>query len=204
MHISWLGNTCIRLQAKPFDKDVDILIDPYKQKTGTVPRNLTSDIVLFTRGEDESITLSGKPFIVASPGESEIKGVLVTAIQEHEIGKTLFRVDVEQMSIGHLGMLSKPLHDEQIAPLVGVDILFLPVGNPESLEIEQSSKLINILEPRIVIPIAFHSDNDPKAMNVEIFLKAIGAKTDTPEKKVIIKKKDLPEEDMRVIVLSKE
>lgn len=204
MHISWLGNTTIRLQAKPFDKDVTVLIDPYKHDEGSSARNLTSDIVLFTRGEKESITLTGEPFTLSAPGECEIKGVLITAVQGHDEKEVFYRIDAEQMSIGHLGMINKPLTDEQIEHLSGVDVLCIPVGGKSCFDPEAATKAINSLEPRMVIPMAHKSDNDPSAVPVEQFLKQIGIVADAAEKKVIIKKKDLPQEDMKVIVLAKE
>ncbi len=204
MHFSWLGNTTIRIQAKPFDKEVTVLIDPYKHEEGASARNLSSDIALFTRGEKNSITLTGDPFTLSAPGECEVKGVLITAVQGHDVDDVSYRVDAEQMSVGHLGMINKPLTDEQIEHLSGVDILCVPVGGKDCFDAEAATKAINSLEPRVVIPMAFKSDNDPDATSVEQFLKQIGIVAGAAEKKVILKKKDLPQEDMKIVVLAKE
>jgi hypothetical protein len=50
----------------------------------------------------------------------------------------------------------------------------------------------------------YQSDNDPSAKPVSDFLKEFGAKDVVEEAKTIIKKKDLPQDDTRVIVLTKE
>jgi len=194
----------MKIQVKPFDKDITIVIDPYKHKTGTSPRSLAPDIALFTRTQKDSVTLSGSPFILDAPGEIETGGVLVTSAQGHTQESTVVRVDAEHMSVGHLGLIHKQPTDKQLEVLSGVDILCIPVGGKDVYEPEQASRAISAIEPRVVIPIAYKSDNDPKAGTVESFLKEIGLKADKPEKKVIIKKKDLPQEDMMVIVLSKE
>lgn len=204
MHLSWLGNTTIRLQTKPFDKEVTVLIDPYKHAEGSSARNLTSDIALFTRSEKDSITLTGEPFLLSTPGECEIKGVLITAAQGHKEEEVFYRIDAEQMSVGHLGMINKALTDDQIEVLSGVDILCIPVGGKDCFDPEAAIKAINSLEPRIVIPMAFRSDNDPAAVPAEQFIKQIGVVADAAEKKVILKKKDLPQEDMKVVLLAKE
>jgi L-ascorbate metabolism protein UlaG (beta-lactamase superfamily) len=204
MHISWLGSTGFRLQVKPFDKDVTVAIDPYKQKVGTSPRSLAPDIALFTRGEEDGITLSGDPFVLASPGECETHGVLVSAAQGHDPESTVVRVDAEQLSLGHLGCMKKQPTDKQLQLLSGVDILCVPTGNDVCFDPEQAVKAINAIEPRVVIPMAFKSDNDPKAKSVDDFIKEIGIKADPAEKKVILKKKDLPQEDMQVVLLTKE
>lgn len=204
MHFSWLGRTAVKLQTKPADQDVVITIDPYKPTTGVFPRSLTPDIALYTRGEEGSVTLSGSPFILATPGECETKGVLITAVQGPLPGSTLLRIDAEDMSIGHLGLIKQPLTDDQLEVLADVDVLFVPIGGTTSYDAEEAVKAINAIEPRIVIPMAFASDNDPEAAEAGGFLKEMGVSNGAPEKKVIIKQKDLPQEETRVIVLAKE
>jgi len=204
MHLSWLGNTAIKIQTKPFDQEVVILIDPYKPSLGSFPRNLTSNIALYSRGENESITISGDPFILSAPGEIETKGVLVTALQGHEEKDTMFRIDTEDLSVGHLGLTTKELTDKQLEVLSGIDILLIPISGNDSYDVENAIKVINTIEPRIIIPINYKSDNNPKAEKVEAFLKEMSASDVKPEKKVIIKKKDLPQEETRVVLLAKE
>ncbi len=205
MHISWLGNTAVKIQTKPADKEVIIVIDPYKPEQGAFPRNLAPDIGLYTRGKENSITLSDNAFILSDPGECETNGVLITAIEGDEPGKIMFRIDSEQLSAAHLGLCKKPLNDRQLEALSNVDILFIPVGGNDGYEPDKAVEEINDLEPKIVIPIACQSDNDPKAKPVSSFLKAMGIRNGkAPEKKIIIKKKDLPAEDTQVMVLGKE
>ncbi|MBT3419132.1 MAG: hypothetical protein HN726_02095 [Candidatus Magasanikbacteria bacterium] len=204
MHISWLGSTAFRIQTKPDADDVVVVIDPYKPKEGTFPRSLTPQIALFTRGEEDAITLSADPFTLSHPGEIETKGVLVTTVQGHEKNTLMIRVDSEHMSIGHVGHISKPLTDEQLEVISGVDILCVPVGGKDCFNAEAAVKMVNTIEPRIVIPMSFKSDNDPEEADVSAFLNAIGAPNDGAEKKVIIKHKDLPQEETRIIVLAKE
>ena len=95
------------------------------------------------------------------------------------------------------------LTNEELDVVSGVDILFVPVGNDTCYDAEAASKVANALEPKIVIPMAFKCDNDPKAKPVEEFLKEVGAKVQA-EKKLIIKKKTLPEEGTQVMVVEKE
>jgi len=204
MHISWLGNTAIKIQTKNFDKDVTIVIDPYKQQKGTFPRSLTPDIALYTRGEEDSLTLSGNPFVFSNAGEVDTKGILITSVEGHEPGQVMLRIDAENMTLAHVGMINKQLTSKQLEVLSNIDILCLPVGHKDGFDAESAVKLVNEIEPRVVIPYAFNSDNDPDAKSIDNFLKEIGSKNSEPEKKVIIKDKDLPEEDTNVIVLEKE
>lgn len=204
MHISWLGNTAVRIQTKPADADVIIVIDPYRPSTGSFPRSLSPHIALFTRGEEGGVTLSGDPFILSTPGECETKGVLITAAPPNAGGNLMFRIDTEGLSVAHLGLTNKELTDAQLEMVGDADILLLSVGAVGAYDAEQAVKAVNAIEPRVVIPIAFRSENDPKAATVDAFLKEMGSKAEKPEPKVILKKKDLPQDETRVILLSKE
>lgn len=204
MHISWIGTTGIKIQAKPFDEDVTVVIDAYKPDKGTAPRSLTPHIALFTRGSEGSITLSGEPFTLSTPGECETKGILVTAVAGKKEGEVFFRIDAEGMSLAHLGLTKDIPTNDMLAGLGDIDILCIPVGHPDAYDTDTAMKVVNAIEPRVVIPIAMKSDNDPSAAAADAFVRDMGgAKSETLDK-VILKKKDLPEEDMRVIVLNKE
>ncbi len=204
MHLSWLGQSSVKLQTKPFDEDIHVVIDPYRPKAGVFPRSLSPHIGLFTHGDKDAITLSGEPFTLSSPGECEIKGVLIVGVQGHTEDEVFYRIDSEGLTVGHLGKASKQLTDEQLETLSGVDILFVPVGGDGCFDAEEAVKAVNAIEPRVVIPIAYKSDTDPGAAPIDKFLKEIGHAGEKAEKKLILKKKDLPTDDMRVIVIEKE
>lgn len=199
-----MGNTGIKIQAKPLADDVFIVIDPYKTDTGTFARSATAHIALYTRGATDSITISGDPFELDTAGEVEVKGILVNSVAGDEPGKFVVRFDSEQLSLGHLGLIKKPLNEMQISALSGIDVLFVPVGGGDTYDPEEAVKAINELEPRIVIPMAYQSDVSPKSLPVMNFLREMGAVSVEPEKKIILRKKDLPQEDTKVIVLAKE
>ncbi len=204
MHISWLGSTTFKIQTKPLSDDVMVLLDPYKPAHGEFPRSLAADIVIGTQGNNNLVQISGSPFVLSSPGECETKGVLMTATSSQTPGQTVVRLDSEQLSIGFLGNASKPLNDQEMEVVTGVDILFVPVGGENSYDAETAVKMVNGIEPRIVIPMGQRSENNPNAADVSAFVKAIGLKADEPQTKVILKKKDLPQDEMRVILFEKE
>ena len=142
MHISWLGGTAIRIQTKPNDTDVVLVVDPYRPKTGSFPRSLAPYIALFTHGEEDAITLSGNPFILATPGECETKGVLMSAMYGKDTDHLLVRFDSEGLYAAHLGYTNAPLTDAQLEMVGDVDILFLPVGANDAYDAEEAVKAI--------------------------------------------------------------
>lgn len=204
MHISWLGQTCIKLQTKNLDKDITVLIDAYKPKKGEFPRNFSPDVALFSNGEEEAATVSQDTFTVSSLGEMEVKNLMIYAIPGSE-SSVIYKLNAESLNIVHLGRLKTAPTSDYMEKIMSPDILFIPVGGGQSyMDAKSAAALANTLEPRLIIPIAYHCDTDPDAAPVTAFIKELGLKAETGEKKIIIKKKDLPQEETKLIVLEKE
>lgn len=202
MHISWLGQTCVRLQTKSGEEDVVVLIDAYRPKTGDFPRSFTPQIALYSHGQDEAATLSQNPFVFDSLGECEVKGVMTYSFYSDE-GVNVFKINIEGINVVHLGKITKKIENGLLEKLGSPDILLLPVGGaPDYLSPDDAADLATALEPRIIIPIAYNCDTDPKAKPLSEFIKVMGLKPDITDKKIIIKKKDLPEEE-KLFVLEK-
>jgi L-ascorbate metabolism protein UlaG (beta-lactamase superfamily) len=204
MHISWLGQTCVKLQTKNMDDDVTIIIDAYKPEKGEFPRSLSPDIGLFSNGMDNTVTLSQNPFVISTLGEFESKNVMVYSLPSN--GENLiFRINAENLTIVHLGRLNKPIENGDLEKIMSPDILLIPVGdNGTYLDAKAAASLVTALEPRIIIPIAYQCDTDPGAKPVSAFISESGIKPEATEKKVIIKKKDLPQEETKMMILEKE
>jgi len=101
-----------------------------------------------------------------------------------------------------LGDLGSPLDNGQLEKLAGTDILLIPVGGKYTLDAKKAVEVISQIEPRIVIPMHYKIkdlkiDIDP----VDKFIKEIGVEP-TYEEKLKISKKDLPQEDMELVILS--
>lgn len=203
MHISWLGQTCVKLQTKHNDEDVIILIDPYRPTKGDFPRNLSASVALFSRGENDAITITGNPFLITTLGEFEIKDVMAYAYS-HSDGSIIFKINCEGISLLHLGQTKTQIDTALLDKIGNVDILLLPVGDDKRyFDPEDATKVITEMEPRVIIPIAHQCDTDPSAGAVSDFIKELGIKPEITDKKIIIKKKDLPQEDRKLYVLEK-
>jgi len=210
VNINWLGLSCFKINAKFGDKEVDLVTDPYSPASGLkLPRNLAADIVTVSHDHPNHNYLDGvggNPFVMKSPGEVEEKGIFVYGIRSiaHEDGKetsnTLFRFEVGDISIAHLGDISHDFTDEELEELKDIDILLLPVG----AKIKEAVKIANELQPRIIIPMHYRlPDLKGDFLPPDKFLKEIGAKSETLPK-LKIAKKDLPQDEMKVIVLTRD
>lgn len=211
MNLYWLGETALKIETKSTQHDeVTILSDPYLSKTNSLPRNFKSDIVLGSRGGQEIITLSGEPFLITAPGEYEIKDVMVYAHllnhAEPEKSSLIFQIETEHLSLVHVGALSQTNLPEELESRLGaIDILIIPVGGAGALNADQASKLINDLEPRLVIPINFNPPNEKQPLDtVDKFLKLMGQKEKDWLSKLKISKRELPNEETRVALLNKD
>jgi len=207
MNISWFGQSFFKIEAKnPLHQEVIILIDPYADQKGAVPRNLKADLVLLGQGSAKTIALSGAPVVISSPGEYEIKGVMIYA--QSLKNSLVWQIEVESISLAHLGRLTgapgKEAAEELADKLGLIDALMVPVGGHDVLDSQAAAALVNQLEPRLVIPMCFNPPNGKENYEpVDKFLKLLGQKDQERLPKLKLAKKDLPREETRVALLEK-
>lgn len=216
MHISWLGHSAFKFQGKGVSDAITVVVDPFhSEKIGLKLPRLEADIVTSSHNHDDHNNIAavkGDPFVITQAGEYEVKGVFIEGVDSyHDDAKgakrgnnVIFRFEIEDLSITHLGDLGTELDNKQLERLEGTDILLIPVGGVYTIDAQKAVAVINQLEPRIVIPMHYQVPGLklPETLgSLESFLKAIAVKPRMEEKLKIIKK-DLPQEDMEVVVLS--
>lgn len=213
MIITWQGHSCFKIQDKIGPDGVTLVTDPFNKEIGLKVPNFEADIVTVSHDHDDHNNigaLRGNPFVINCAGEYDFKGVLVEGIDSyHDESKgekrginVIYRFEVEDVSIVHLGDLGNSLDNTQLEKLAGTDILLIPVGGKYTLDAKKAVEVISQIEPRIVIPMHYKTegvkiDIDP----IDKFIKEIGV-TPTYEEKLKISKKDLPQEDMELVILS--
>lgn len=213
MHITWLGQACFKIQGQS-----SILVtDPYLPAIGFKMPRTTADIVTISSNEQaHAEAVKGQenkpPFIITSPGEYEIKDTLIYGINasanqeknSKESPVTFYRIQMDNMTLVHLGNLDRPLENGQLEQLERIDILFIPVGGGKTLNGKQAAELISKIEPRIVIPMCYKIPGlKVSVAPLDNFCKEIGVCPRENQPKLKITKKDLPAEEMKVIVLEK-
>lgn len=201
MVISWLGDSGLRLQTK----DASLVIDPPAASTGLKPGKLSADIVALTNNEGRDAGLVNEAQLeITTPGEYELKQIFVYGLSLGSDSQNVhFRIEAEELSLGHLGGLNANLENGELEKLEGVDILFVPVGGKTVLDAEKAGDLISKIEPRIVVPIQYHVPGTKFGYGpLEPFLKEMGGKSSEPQAKWKIIKKDLPADETQVVVLT--
>jgi len=213
MIITWQGHSCFKIQDKQGSEGVTLVTDPFDKEIGLKAPSFDADIVTVSHEHSDHNNVSsikGKYFLINSPGEYDFKNILVEGVDSYhdekegaERGKNIiYRIEVEDISITHLGDLGHVLDSSQLEKLTGTDILLIPVGGKYTLDAKKAVEVISQIEPRIVIPMHYKVDN----LNIDIdaldkFIKEIGIEP-TYEEKLKISKKDLPQEDMELVILS--
>lgn len=206
MHIQLLGLSSFRLTTK----DATVITDPFGKESGLTPPRGQADIVILAESANSLYStyssLSGEPFIINSPGEYDLKGVTVSGIPLKQEGGyiTIFLIeseDVKLLNLAHIRDFN--ISEDDLEGLGEIDILLLPVGGETVLSANSAAKIVNQVEPKIVIPSHFASSGITlKLDSVERFTKEMGGKAETLDK-LIVKKKDLAaSEETKVIILT--
>lgn len=197
MYISWQGFNYFRLQ----NTQTTILLNPYAWDNATTFSKVKSDLALFTNPQYLSTNkVSEQSFVIDSPGEYEVKDVFVYGKQLD--GSNIYLISFEDVKIAFLGEFGhQSLSTKDLELIEGADVLILPVGGGDLTTAKEAVKIINQVEPRIVIPSAFAgSVGKAKADVVDLFVKEFGVKVQE-EEKLKITKKDLPQEDIKLVIL---
>lgn len=198
MTISWYGEACFLLEAG----GVRILTDPPSSDTGLAAPRLKADILILSKPADVP-GASSEAFVIADPGEYEIKDVSVQGVSVPIKNKphTVYLIEMDGIKIAHLGYLAEELSSEQLEALKDPDIIILPVGGEDVLDTEAAAKVIKEVEPRLVVPSLFSVKGlKRKAAPLSEFMKEVSAK-EQPQPKLTIKKKDLDPETTKIFPL---
>jgi len=218
MNITWLGQSCFKFEEKIGSNTVTVITDPYNNSIGLKMSKIKADLVSVSHDHEDHNNISAIEsadendlVIIDRPGEYEVKGVFVYGIgayhdkkQGSERGKTnMFLFEIAGINILHLGDLAVPLSDKQLEKIGEVDILLIPVGGKETLNAQEAVDVVSQIEPRIVIPMHYKIPGlELDIETVDKFKSLMGGKAEVLPKYKIAKK-DLPPEDIQLIILEK-
>jgi L-ascorbate metabolism protein UlaG (beta-lactamase superfamily) len=213
MEISYLGHSSFKLKGKsvilvtdPFDPDMVGLKFPKIECYAVTVSHLHQD-------HDYLKNLEGTPLVISGPGEYEIKGTKIIGIASYHDrleGKerglnTIYRIEMDGISLVHLGDLGHKLDDRLKEVIDGVDVLMIPAGGFYTISPVEASEIISQLEPKVVIPMHFNrkeldQKNFGKLSDVSVLLREMGKENVKPIPKLVVSKDKLLTE-MTVVVL---
>ena len=219
MHITWLKHSSFKFQDKTGSDGLTLVTDPFDSKyVGLKMPSLEADIVTISHDHEDhnnKSAIRGNPYIVDSAGEYDVKGVSILGVQSYhdakegeERGKNVMsRFEIDGIVVTHLGDLGHVLDNKQLQGLIGTDILIIPVGGVYTLDAKKAAEVVSQIEPRIVIPMHYQTKGLTKEFKdidgVDKFIKEMGIKP-TYEEKLKINKKDLPQDEMELVIMEAE
>jgi len=204
MVITHHGGECFKVAFG----NTTLALNPISKKSDLTPVKFGADVAFISMhhpdfdGADEVAFGAKQPFVVDGPGEYEVGEVTArgygvqTTYDKQERFNTIYQITLEGINMVFLGALSSSDIDSKILSEFGdIDILFVPIGGGDVLDVPAAAKLGAKLEARVIIPM--HYD----AKSLEAFLKEEGSTNGKPEEKLTIKKKELLTMEGEVIVL---
>lgn len=204
MIITHHGGQCFKVSFG----STTLAFDPIAKSSKLTAVKFGSDVAFVSMNHEnfngvENVTHGNKqPFVVAGPGEYEIGDVtargwgIKTTYENVERYNTVYQVRLEEMNMVFLGALSSPEIDPKILGELGdIDILFVPVGGGDVLEVPQAAKLALKLEAKLIIPMHFDKTS------LGAFLKEVGAEGVKSVDKLTVKKRDVSAMEGEVAVI---
>ena len=197
MDITWHGHSCFTIKGK----DATIVTDPF-EGLGTKLPKLKANVVSLS-GEGETAEVDGNPKVLDWPGEYEVSNVAIEAICPLGENFNIFVFALDGIKICHLSYISHELPEDLLDRIGEVDILMVPVGGSEVLDGKLAQKVVEAIEPRVVIPMLYAgTETKLKIGGIADFLKAMGkTATEPTEKYSVSSRSSLPEDRMDFVVL---
>jgi L-ascorbate metabolism protein UlaG (beta-lactamase superfamily) len=198
--ITWLGHSCFRIKGS----QAVVITDPFSPDSGYSLGKQTADIVTVSHQHPSHAYtqgISGEPRIIKGPGEYEISGVLIIGIATfHDTqggqtrGKnTVYVMEIDGVTLCHLGDLGHVLTSEQVEEIGDIDVLLLPVGGVSTINAAMAAEVIRQLEPKAVVPMHYKTPLLKRELDpVETFLKEMGMDQIEPRPKLSLTKSNLP------------
>ena len=209
MDMVWLGHASFRLHSQ----GMVVVTDPYPESLGLRSDGRAAAIVTISNthpNHSADDTVPGEPRVFRAPGEYEFNDVMVRGVMTplpdgvpHEHRNVAYTIEMDGISVCHLGDLSRPLTTRQLEELKPVDVALVPAGGHCTLTLDQALQTIQDLEPKIVVPMHFgHGQEGVELDAVEPFLRRLGLENETqPQARLVVSQGNLPA-DLRVSLMS--
>jgi L-ascorbate metabolism protein UlaG (beta-lactamase superfamily) len=214
MIIQYYGHSCFKITTKPAGRgqgDISIFLDPFDKSIGLRPPQGQADLVLVSHDHQDHnnvAVLKGEPSVIDIPGEYSVKGVNIIGIPsshgavENPVPNTIYVLESEDLRVCHLGDLGTDLSEKQLEEINGADILMIPIGGKYTIDHKKAVELIKKIEPAIAIPMHYKINGSTADIADEKkFCNEIGNCSKERLSKINIKKKDLEEKKMEIVLM---
>jgi L-ascorbate metabolism protein UlaG (beta-lactamase superfamily) len=199
VEVTWYGRNCFRLRSR----EATILCDPVSKDAGYNLGKQQADIVTVSNAApaySNRAAVNGATMVLDAPGDYEVSHVLVSGFEAggrfpEGPRNVAFRIETEEIAFCHLGLLTEPPSPALIEWVGAVDVLFVPVGGDNGLSPAQAVETVNLLEPRLAVPMNYATAADRGSLlPLERFLKELGVPDKAAEPRLSLSHGSLPAE----------
>ena len=166
--IEYFGHASFGIKTS---EGMKIVTDPYDPEVGyTFPNNISTQILTVSHDHFDHNYLAAlqgyKQLIFATTGSFEYGDIKIEGIpswhdttQGSERGpNTIYTYKINNIKVCHLGDLGHQLSKELIKSIGKVDVLMIPVGGCFTINSDEAVKVINSINPKVVIPMHYLTD----------------------------------------------
>ena len=144
-----------------------LLTDPYDKSVGYPMGEYRADAVTVTHSHgDHNYTAkaTGNPAVIDKAGEwypaPEVKVTAIPSVHDTEGGakrgpNLIMKIEMEGLTIVHLGDQGAPLTAEQTKAIEHADILMIPIGGFFTIDSKTAYETVQAVKPRVVIPMHY-------------------------------------------------
>lgn len=167
MKLTWYGHSCFLIETL---KGVKILTDPFNDSIGYTQYTDNADIITISHSHFDHSDLTcatEDTTVIDTLVDRSICQVKIKGIPSfHDVEKGLKRgpnniylIEVDGLTICHLGDLGHMLDSSYIDSLGNIDILLVPVGGNYTIDGTTAASICNLLSPKYVIPMHYKTPN---------------------------------------------
>lgn len=189
MDISWRGGSTISLKR---GKNTALL------NPGKKPELKDVKVTVYDHTDEKHKVLE-ESLLVNWPGEFDASGFSFRGIESHgEKGTSIaYTFHVPEGNVAWMAEMSEYPSEEFIEALGEVHVLLVPVGGKDVLDAKNAFRLVEALEPMVVIPICFGD----KREDLKPFLKEMDVKHPEAQKSFSFKRSALSADKMELVIL---
>lgn len=189
MKITWHGDSTIELE----NQKMLTVLNPQSDK-----QLENAQLVLYSK-TDEKNRGTDEGLMIDWPGEYDTAGFTFKGVEIHgKNGSTIaYSFQSEAGNVTWMGDVSEMPSESTLEALGEVHVLIVPVGGGDVLDAKTAFKLVESLEPMVVIPICYGD----KREGLQSFLKEMDVKLPDAQKRYECKKSVLGSEQMDLVIL---
>jgi L-ascorbate metabolism protein UlaG (beta-lactamase superfamily) len=168
MRITWYGHAAFLIEIG----GTRVILDPYRspESGGYLPIDEPADVVVVSHENDKYHSHLGQivpPFEVVRalelpPGGVVVRGIRFEAVHVFETPErkaedqvTIVHFRAEGLRIVSLGDLGHSLTEDELAPILGADVVLAAAGGPPTIDYPDLVPLLDAIGPRVVVPMHY-------------------------------------------------